>query len=103
FYLNNYSSNIIREGFHARVDYRINPKNSIALYQLYSSQRDIESRHRVDTSLSLGRTEPGTGRITISDRSRVHLQHLYSSSLRGDHVLSPHFSIRWTTAWSVAT
>ncbi|HEY4111580.1 TonB-dependent receptor domain-containing protein [Puia sp.] len=102
-YLNNYSTTLIREGFHARVDYILDPHNSIALYQLYSSQQDIESRYRVDTSLSLGRTEPGTGRITITDRSRIHLQHLYSASLRGDHVLSPHFSLRWTTAWSVAT
>ncbi|HXB95285.1 MAG TPA: TonB-dependent receptor plug domain-containing protein, partial [Puia sp.] len=103
FYLNNYSTTIIREGFHARMDYVFDPNNSIALYQLYSSQQDIESRYRVDTSLSLGRTEPGTGRITVSDRSRIHLQHLYSASLRGDHRLSAAWTVRWTTAWSVAT
>ena len=103
FYRNNYSTTLIREGFHAKMDYAFNPRNTIGLYQLYASQRDIESRYRVDTSLSLGRTVPGTGRITISDRSRLHLQHIYSASLRGDHEISSHFSIRWITAWSVAT
>lgn len=103
YYLNNYSSTIIREALHAKVDYVFDPHNSIAFYQLYSSQQDIESRHRIDTSLSLGRTVPGTGRITISDRSREHLQHLYTANLRGDHELSSQFSLHWTSAWSVAT
>lgn len=103
FYRNNYSTTLIREGFHAKMDYVFNPRNNIGLYQFYASQQDIESRYRVDTSLSLGRTVPGTGRITLSDRSRLHLQHIYSASLRGDHEINSHFSVRWTTAWSVAT
>ncbi|HEY4062110.1 MAG TPA: TonB-dependent receptor [Puia sp.] len=103
FYRNNYSTTLIREGFHARTDYVFDPRNSIALYQFYASQQDIESRYRVDTSLSLGRTVPGTGRITISDRSRVHLQHIYSASLHGDHEIASHLSLRWTSTWSVAT
>jgi hypothetical protein len=103
FYRNQYSSTLIREGLHARLDYVFGKKHSISFYQLYTSLQDIESRYRVDTSLSLGRTEPATGRITISDRSRMHIQHLSSSSLQGDHKFSPAFSVRWTTAWSVAT
>lgn len=103
FYRNQYSETIIREGFHARLDYDLNPRNHIGLYQVYASQQDIESRYRVDTNLNQARTIPGTGRITISDRSRIHLQHLYNASLRGDHQLDPHLSLKWITAWSVAT
>lgn len=103
FYRNNYSATLIRQGLFAKMDYVFNPRNTIGLYQSYASQQDIESRYRVDTSLSLGRTGPGTGRITLSDRSRIHLQHIYNSSLRGYHEISPHFSARWTSAWSVAT
>ncbi|HTI94109.1 MAG TPA: TonB-dependent receptor [Puia sp.] len=103
FYSNNYSTTIIRQGVHAKMDYVINPRSTIGLYSFYTSQQDIESRYRVDTSLSLGRSGPGTGRITFSDRSRIHLQHIYSSSLRGSHVLGSHFSVRWISAWSVAT
>jgi outer membrane receptor protein involved in Fe transport len=102
YYVNNYSSIIIRGAVHMRVDYALNPRSNIAFYQLYSSQQDIESRHRIDTSLSLGRTMPGTGRITFSDRSREHLQHLYSANLHGDHQLNSYLSLRWTTTWSVA-
>ena len=103
YYNNRYSTTIIREGFHVKLDYAINARNHIGLYQLYASQQDIESRHRVDTNLDQARTLPGTGRITISDRSRIHLQHIYNASLRGDHQLGDHFAIKWTTAWSVAT
>ncbi|HVU94760.1 MAG TPA: TonB-dependent receptor [Puia sp.] len=102
-YRSQYSSTLIREGLHSKVDYVFNPRHSIAFYQLYASQQDIESRSRVDTSLSLGRTGPGTGRITLSDRSRVHLQHLYSASLRGEDRPGAAFTVRWATAWSVAT
>ncbi|HWB92813.1 MAG TPA: TonB-dependent receptor [Puia sp.] len=113
FYRSEYSATLIREGLHSRLDYVFNPRNSIAFYQFYASQQDIESRYRVDTSLSQGRTAPGTGRITISDRSRVHLQHIYSGTLQGDHQLGRRgraeggrarggLRVRWTSAWSVA-
>ncbi len=103
FYLNQYSTTLIREGLHSHLDYTFNPRNAIHFYQFYVSQQDIESRHRVDTSLDEGRSIPGTGRITLSDRSREHLQHLYNATLHGDHQLGSHFSVQWTTAWSVAT
>jgi hypothetical protein len=103
FYRNQYYTDLIREGLHSRLDYVFNSRNSIGFYQVYASQQDIESRWRTDTSLSQGRTIPGTGRITISERSRLHLQHLYSASLQGDHQLGSGFDLRWTSAWSVAT
>ncbi|HET6253559.1 MAG TPA: TonB-dependent receptor [Puia sp.] len=103
FYLDSYASTIIRKGVHARVDFVPDARNSFALYQLYSSQEDIESRHRVDTSLTEGRSEPGTGRITISDRSRLHFQNLYSTSLRGVHQLPSGWSLKWTLAYAVAS
>ena len=103
YYRNQYSATLIREGLHSKLDYVFNPRNSIGFYQLYATQQDIESRYRIDTSLSEGRSVPGTGRITISDRSRVHLEHLYSGSLQGDHKIGKYFGLRWTSAWSVAT
>jgi outer membrane receptor protein involved in Fe transport len=102
FYRNQYSSTLIREGIHSRLDYTFNSRNSISFYTFYASQQDIESRHRVDTSLAEGRSIPGTGRIEISDRSREHLQHIYNATLRGSHQLDSHFSIKWVGAYSVA-
>jgi hypothetical protein len=103
FYLDQYSTTIIRKGLHVKLDLTINPKNSIDLYQSYSNQEDIESRHRVDTSLTQGRSEPGTGRITLSDRSRLHFQDLYNTSLRGTHRLNSNWSLKWTAAYAIAT
>lgn len=102
FYRNEYSATLIREGVHSKLDYVIDSRNSIDFYQFYASEQDIESRYRVDTSLSQGRSEPGTGRITISDRSREHLQHIYSGALQGDHRWVE-LRLRWSSAWSVAT
>lgn len=103
FYLDKYASTIIRQGLHARVDYLPDARNSISLCQFYARQEDIESRHRVDTSLTQGRSEPGTGRIIISDRSRLHFQNLYSASLRGVHRLGTGWELKWTMAYAVAT
>jgi outer membrane receptor protein involved in Fe transport len=103
FYLNQYSANLIREGLHSRLDYHFDPRNAISLSAFYASQQDIESRHRVDTSLAEGRSIPGTGRITISDRSRLHLQHISNATLHGDHQVDSHFAIKWTAVYSVAT
>jgi len=102
FYLNRYSSTLIREGLHSRLDYDFNPGNAITLSQIYVSLKDIESRHQIDTSLTQGRTIPGTGRINISDRSREHLQNIYNATLQGNHQVNAHLSVKWRTAWSVA-
>jgi len=103
FYFSHYSATLIRKGVHARLDWVFDPRNSIGLYQFYVSEQDIESRSRVDTSLSLGRTVPGTGRITLSDRSRMHLQHIYGTSIRGEHVLGSSLAFRWVASRAVAT
>ena len=110
FYLDRYAATINRKGLHAKLDFVADARNSIDLYQFYASQQDIESRHRIDTSLDEGRSEPGTGRITILDRSRLHIQDLYSASLRGTHQLIPGsnqrgqaLNVRWTLAYAVAT
>lgn len=128
FYRSLYSATLIREGLHSRVDYVIDARNSVDFYGFYAGEQDIESRYRVDTSLSQGRSEPGTGRITISQRSREHLQHIYSGTIQGSHLLAGgqrradraegasrsdetraegagggSLRLRWTTSWSVAT
>lgn len=103
FYLDQNSATILRKGVHAKLDLVFDPRNSIDVYQFYTSQKDIESRHRIDTSLALGRTGPGTGRITFSDRSRLHYQDLYSASVRGSHLLGAWWSLKWTVAYAQAT
>ncbi len=102
FYRSQYATTLIRQGVHSKLDYTFNPRNAISFFQFYAGQQDIESRHRIDTSLDQGRSVPGTGRIIISDRSREHLQHIYNATLHGDHQLSPALFLKWTTAWSVA-
>lgn len=102
FYHNEYSATLIRKSLHTSMDYIFNTYNKLFFYQFYANQKDIESRYQVDTSLIQGRTIPGTGRVTVSNRSRLHLQGIYNATLSGDHQLGG-FSVKWTTAYSIAT
>ena len=103
FYLNKYSATIIRENIHATLDYTFKPGNTISLYQFYTSEKDIESRNRIDTSLTQGRSVPGTGSILISNRSRLHIQRLYSASLLWHVMVSKHISVSVPVAYSIAS
>jgi hypothetical protein len=103
FYLNQYSTTKIRENIHATLDYTFKPGNTITFYQFYTSEKDIESRNRVDTSLTQGRSVPGTGSIFISNRSRLHIERLYSASLLWNVKVSKQVSLSVPVAYSIAS
>lgn len=102
FYVRDYSDKTIRKELYNKLDYVFNERNKISLYQFYINQNDIETRNTTDTSLVQGRTKPGTGRITISQRSRLHTQDIYSATLHGEHTVNTAFKINWSTVYSVA-
>ena len=103
YYLNRYSSNTIRETVHAMIDYKIKTDHTISLYQLYTDEKNIEARNRTDTSLTQGRSLPGTGSIKISNRSRLHIQKLYSTGLLWNARLSKNLSLSLPAVYSIAT
>lgn len=97
-----YSTMLNRKAFYSAIDYRINDKNSLRLYQFYIRNDDIEARSSIDTSLSEGRSGPGTGRIALMMRSRWHRQSIEHINLRGKHQLSPQLALDWSEAFSNA-
>jgi len=101
-YLNRYTSTTIRESIHSMLDYKFSPYNTISLYQFYIKEKDIDTRNRLDTSLTQGRSIPGTGSIKISNRSRLHEQALYSSGFVWNATLSSKFSITLPAIYSIA-
>ena len=103
FYLNRFSSTTIRQSIHAMVDYTISPHNTLSIYQFYTYERDIDTRNRTDSSLTQGRSIPGTGVIKISNRSRLHLQTLYSAGLNWHATLSSKLTINLPAVYSIAT
>lgn len=98
-----YSTTSTRKNIYTALDYTINTKHHLRFYQLYVNKVDAETRDAVDTSLSEGRTGPGTGRIAIMQRSRMYRQHIEHLNLQGDHQLSQQLLFNWSAVYSVAS
>lgn len=97
-----YSTTINRKTLYSTIAYRINEKNNLRLYQLFIRGDNIEARSSIDTSLSEGRSGPGTGRIALMKRSRWHRQSIEHINLRGTHQLNPQLSVDWSGVFSIA-
>ena len=98
-----YSFQQERSGVHARLDYAINPSNSLKLYAGSLNLRQNQYRFLSDTGLILGRAGPGTGRINNTFRTETQQQHIVNVSLQGDHRLSQSFRVNWSAVYSKAT
>lgn len=97
-----YSVQQQRSGAQAKLDLRIDPKNSIALYGAYFNLIRQEYRFLSDTNLELGRPGPGFGRIDNSYRDLYEKSQISNATLQGKHQLGEHFFIDWTAAYSKA-
>jgi TonB-dependent receptor len=92
-----------RTGLISKFDYKFNSLNKISLDADYINLTQNEYRFSSDTSLQLGRTGVGTGRVTQNYRSDRTVQQIYNFNLHGDHKLANNFSINWTALYSKAT
>ena len=97
-----YSNTSNRKNIYAALDYKISENNHLKFYQLYVNKLDIESRDAVDSSLSQGRSGPGTGRISVMQRSRLHQQSVEHLNIQGDHQLHRNLSVDWSGVYSIA-
>ncbi|WP_299289466.1 TonB-dependent receptor [uncultured Mucilaginibacter sp.] len=98
-----YSTQTERLGIHNKIDYVINDKNRLSLYNLYINQNEFESRLTSDT-LGLGLNSTGLSKqITIFNRSTLTKQTIYNSTLHGEHVLSNNLRFNWNSVYSNAT
>ena len=86
-YVRQYSVQATRYGTQAKFDYILDKRTTITLYNAFLYMREVETRQTVDTSLSGGRSGPGTGSVDILDRSRLKVQTIYNSTLEGNRML----------------
>ena len=98
-----YSNHQKRYGLHVKSDYRFNEKHQLKLYGMFVELDEVQRRHTIDTSLSIGRNGPGTGNTYLLDRSRVQQQSIFNSTLQGDHWLSASLKFDWSAVFSKAT
>ncbi len=93
-----------RSGVHSKLDYRINNRHKIDLYNALIILTDIQTRHRIDTNLRIGRGQgPGTGRIAERDRARMRTQQIFNTTLQGNHAVIDPLLINWSAVYSRAT
>jgi hypothetical protein len=100
YYSRNYDRTTTRAGIFNTVNYSFSNSN-IRLFQFFVHQDEQETRLSTDTSLIYGRTEPGTGRISVFQRSRTHIQNMYSATLEGVHHFGA-FLFSWSGVYSIA-
>lgn len=102
-YIRKYSSQTSRFGLQNKIDYAFNSKNHISLFNLYIDQNDYQTRYSVDSVLAIQRTGPGSGNVSITNRSRWQEQKIYNGTLQGDHDLSNSLHLNWSGVYSIAT
>ncbi|MVN22269.1 TonB-dependent receptor [Mucilaginibacter arboris] len=98
-----YSTQQERTAIITKFDYRFDHSNSISLNASYINLTQNQYRFTSDTSLTLGRTAIGNGRVTQDPRSVKTVQQIYNFNLQGDHHVAKHFSINWSAVYSKAT
>jgi TonB-dependent receptor len=101
-FIREYNTQQTRYGVHNKFDYVFNSRNEISLYNLFMELDEIQYRHTVDTSLSIGRSGTGTGNTYTLFRSRIQKQSIYNSTLQGRHDLSHALELKWSAVYSLA-
>lgn len=101
-YSRRYNTNQTRFGVHTKLDYILNSKNKISLYNVYLKSEETQNRKSIDTSLSIGRSGVGTGNTYKLYRSRYIKQSIYNSTLQGEHQLNDYLSTDWSAVYSLA-
>ncbi|SDQ01697.1 TonB-dependent receptor [Mucilaginibacter sp. OK268] len=98
-----YSTQTQRLGIHNKIDYAIDDKNKISLYNLYIHQNEFESRLSADTT-GLGLNSVAVKKlVTITNRSTLTQQSIYNSTLHGEHILGDEWKFNWDGVYSRAT
>jgi outer membrane receptor protein involved in Fe transport len=99
----NYSTEQERTAVITKFDYRFNAANHIDLNASYINLTQNQYRFSSDTSLTLGRTGVGYGRVTQDPRSVRSVQQVYNFNLQGNHQLAKYFSVNWSAVYSKAS
>lgn len=101
-YIRDYYSQQTRLGLHSNIDYVINKKSRITLYNMYMYTSEVQNRYTIDTSLSIGRSGTGTGNTYLLYRSMYTKQSIYNSTLHGEHELGKGFKLNWSAVYAMA-
>jgi len=101
-YVRQFNTQTQRVGLQNKIDYVINKKNRISLFNLYVHQSQFESRFTPDSSTA-GLNSTATQTLVSPEyRSTWQIQNIYNGTLQGDHILSDRVKLNWSGVYSVA-
>src|SRR6185312_5787896 len=81
-----YSTQTNRIAINNTIDFVINPKNKLTLYNLYVHQNEFETRYTPDSTVGTNSSANFID-VDFQNRSTWTIQNIYNATLRGDHVL----------------
>jgi outer membrane receptor protein involved in Fe transport len=101
-YVRQFNTQTQRFGLQNKIDYVINSRNKLSLFNMYVHQDAYETRFTPDSS-SAGLNSTATATtINPEYRSTWQIQNIYNATLQGDHQLSNRVNMNWTGAYSIA-
>jgi TonB-dependent receptor len=101
-YVRQFNTQTKRFGLQNKIDYVINSRNKLSLFNMYVHQDSYETRFTPDSSTAgLNSTATATT-INPEYRSTWQIQNIYNATLQGDHQLSNRVNVNWTGAYSIA-
>ena len=101
--LRTYNTQTRRIGANGKMDYKFNSRHKITLSGVYLSMLEVQERHIIDSALNIQRTGPGSGNVSIKDRSMTKQQNIYNGTLQGEHHFFDVLKLNWTGVYSVAS
>jgi hypothetical protein len=94
-----YSNQQERAGVHNKIDYIINEKNKLSLYNAYLRLQNNETRLNWIDELRGGQNPT----LEYQLRAQTNIQQIYNSTLQGNHDLSAKLKADWSLVYSLAT
>lgn len=100
-YERQYSTQTNRLALQNRIDYVINSKHKLSLFNLYIHQNEYQSRYTPDTTIGTNSSAVSRS-VDVTYRSRWQVQDIYNATLQGDHVLGKLLKLNWSAVYSSA-
>ncbi|MBB6129213.1 TonB-dependent receptor [Mucilaginibacter lappiensis] len=99
-----YSEQQKRYGLFSKVDYVMDKRNKLSLFNTYVNLTNIQVRDEVSTNFSTDYDpDKGNAQLGYSTRSRLTKQQIYNGMLRGDHQLfNDKLKVQWSAVYSSA-
>ena len=97
-YLRNrqYSTYTQRLGLTAKIDYKINDRNKISLFNTYVKLDDYQVRLSVDTTNAINQL------VSYAPRTTWQYQSIYNTTLQGNHTINASTGFDWSAVYSIA-